>query len=221
MEYAEFDAERRRIVRAWRREITDPDELATAVESLRERLPALPGEADQTRAARYLEALDDLVADARTPQSETVWRAADVLVQASQQDGTPAERRVRADAGIAEITRLADTAPTTAERDAALEMNEPLAETLSSLTDTPAPAQKPNPAQQLSPGQDVGTGQADGAGPAGGAGAQGCAVAADAAARFAADPAMAPAGTIKAPRKAPPATRAPAANDQKAQTRDR
>ena len=130
MEYGEFDAERRRIIRAWGHEITDPDQLAAAVNWLREQAATVPDETDRAKAIRYLKTLDDLVVEARTPESETVRRAADVLLLASQPGGTPAERRARAEAGIAEITRIAAAAPTIAERDAALEMNESLAETI-------------------------------------------------------------------------------------------
>lgn len=130
MDYGEFDAQRRRIVRSWGREITDPEQLAAAVERLREQAGSVPGEADRARAIRYLKTLDDLVTEARTPESETVRRAADVLLLASRPDGTPAERRARAEAGMAEIARIADAAPTIGERDAALEMNESLAETI-------------------------------------------------------------------------------------------
>lgn len=130
MEYAEFEAERRRIIRAWGGEITDPEQLAAAVERLREQAATVPGEADRARAIRYLTTLDDLVTDARTPESETVRRAGDVLLLASRPEGTPVERRARAEAGMAEIARIADAAPTIAERDAALEMNESLAESI-------------------------------------------------------------------------------------------
>jgi hypothetical protein len=126
MEYGYFDAERRRIIRAWGSELTDPDELAAAVERLREQAVTLPDEADRAKAIRYLTTLDDLVAEARTPESETVRRASDVLLEASRPDGTPAERRARAEAGVAEIARIAGAAPTLGERDAALEMNETL-----------------------------------------------------------------------------------------------
>ncbi|MFF0344166.1 hypothetical protein [Kribbella sp. NPDC004875] len=135
MEYSEFDTERRRIAQSWGRSITDPQELAAAVAALHEQAAGLPDQADQTRAMRYLEILDDLVTEARTPESETVRRAGDVLLEASRPDGTPAERRTRAEAGIAEITRIAEAAPTIAERDAALEMNESLAETLGTLAE--------------------------------------------------------------------------------------
>jgi len=130
VEYAEFEAERRRIIRAWGGEITDPEQLAAAVERLREQAATVPGEADRARAIRYLTTLDDLVTDARTPESETVRRAGDVLLLASRPEGTPVERRARAEAGMAEIARIADAAPTIAERDAALEMNESLAESI-------------------------------------------------------------------------------------------
>lgn len=126
MEYGDFDAERRRIVRAWGSEITDPDQLAAAVERLRAQAANVADDADRAKALRYLATLDDLVAEARTPESATVRRASDVLLRASSPEGTPAERRARAEAGLTEIARIAAAAPTVGERDAALEMNETL-----------------------------------------------------------------------------------------------
>ncbi|MGY4770922.1 hypothetical protein ACXC9Q_28770 [Kribbella sp. CWNU-51] len=174
MEYAEFDAERRRIARAWGREITDPEQLAAAVERLREQAATVPGEADRDRAMRYLTTLDDLVAEVGVPESEAVRRASDVLLEASRPEGTPAERRARAEAGMTEIARIAAAAPTAGERDAVLEMNESLAAIVASAD----------------------------------------------AARFAADPAMAPAGRIEAPSLAP-APRAAASTGPKVPARDR
>jgi hypothetical protein len=127
VEYAEFDAERRRIARSWGREITDPEHLAAAVERLREQAATVPLEADRDRAMRYLATLDGLVTEAGEPESEPVRRASDVLLQASGPDGTPAERRARAEAGMAEIARIAAATATPGERDAVLEMNESLA----------------------------------------------------------------------------------------------
>lgn len=173
MEYAEFDAERRRIVHAWGREVTDPAQLAAAVERLREQAATVPGDADRDRAMRYLMTLDDLVSEAGEPESEPVRRASGVLLQASGPEGTPAERRARAEAAMAEITRIAAAAPTAAERDAVLEMNESLA-----------------------------------------------AIVASADARFATDPAMAPAGRIGAPSTAP-ASRTAGSSGTDVQARDR
>jgi hypothetical protein len=87
-----------------------------------------PGADDRARTTRYLATLDELVTEARTPQSETVRQAADVLLQASRPDGTPSQRRAQAEAAMAEIARIAAAAPTIGERDAALEMNGALAE---------------------------------------------------------------------------------------------
>ncbi|WP_427885027.1 hypothetical protein ACQHIV_22875 [Kribbella sp. GL6] len=123
MEYAEFDAERRRIVHAWGRSITDPEVLAQAVDRLREQAPTVNGETERAKAIRYLTVMDDLVLAARTPESVPVQQASDVMLQASRLEGTPAERRARAEAGIEEISRIAYAAPTVGERDAALEMN--------------------------------------------------------------------------------------------------
>jgi hypothetical protein len=137
MDYGEFDAARRRIVHAWGREITDPQVLAAAVDHLRGQAATIPDEAAQAKAFRYLKILDDLVVEARTPESETVRRASDVLLRASIPGGTPAEQRARAEAAIAEITRIAYAAPTIGERDAALEMNESLVETIDVLDQGP------------------------------------------------------------------------------------
>ncbi|MET9268752.1 hypothetical protein [Kribbella sp. NPDC003557] len=127
MDYGEFDAARRRIVQAWGTEITDPEELAGAVEQLRQQAETVDGDDDRAKAIRYLKTLDDLVLEARTPESAAVREASDVLLRASGPEGTAAERRARAAAGMAEITRIAYAAPTSGERDAALEMNETLA----------------------------------------------------------------------------------------------
>lgn len=124
VEYAEFDAARRRIIRSWGNEITDPEQLAAAVAELREQATSLTGGSD--RAMRYLTALDDLVAEASEPESEYIRRASDVMMRSSGPEGTPAEQRARAEAGMAEIARIAYAAPTAGERDAALEMNETL-----------------------------------------------------------------------------------------------
>jgi hypothetical protein len=125
VEYAEFDAERRRIVRAWGSEITDPEQLATAVAGLREQAANLTDGSD--RAMRYLAAMDELVAEAGVPESEFIRRASDAMMRSTAPEGTPAEQRARAAAGMAEIARIAAEAPTAGERDAVLEMNEQLA----------------------------------------------------------------------------------------------
>lgn len=136
VEYAEFDAEHRRIVRSW--SSTDPVERAAAIERLRGLAETVEGDRDRDRARRFLKPLDRLAAQAATPESDVVRRAGDVLLLASRPDGTPAERRARAEAGIQEIGRIADAAPTVGERDAALEMNESLAETIEIIDLGPA-----------------------------------------------------------------------------------
>ncbi|MDX3002654.1 hypothetical protein PWY87_13285 [Kribbella solani] len=133
MEYAEFDAERRRITNAWGREVTDSAVLEAAVENLRQQAATIPGQRDRLKADRYLETLDGLVDAARTPESETVRLASDAMQRAVAPNGTAAERRLRAEEGIAEIIRIAENAPTRVEHDAALEHVEPLAETLDLL----------------------------------------------------------------------------------------
>ncbi|MFI5696066.1 hypothetical protein ACIA58_29705 [Kribbella sp. NPDC051586] len=133
MEYGDFDAARRQVVRAWGTELTDPDELAAAVERLREQAATVDGDADRAKAIRYLATLDNLVLEARTPDSVPVRQASDVMMRASSPEGTAAERRARAEAGMAEIARIAYAAPTAGERDAALEMNETLVQIISMI----------------------------------------------------------------------------------------
>ena len=154
---------------------------------------------------RYLTMLDDLVTEAGEPESEPVRRASDVLLQASGPEGTPAERRARAEAGLAEIARIAAATPTAGERDAVLEMNESLAAMVASADDgtdrdRPAAAREPDLAARSV------------ADPARGAD--------EAAARLATDPAMAPAGRIGAPSTTPP-PRTAASTGQKVPIRDR
>lgn len=127
MDYAAFDSERRRIIRAWGTEMTDPEQLAEAVRQLREQAATIPGAANQDRATRYLGTLDELVAAVEEPESPSIRQASDVLLKASGPEGTPAERQARAAAGMAEIARIAAEVPTVGERDAVLEMNETLA----------------------------------------------------------------------------------------------
>ncbi|MEU4393325.1 hypothetical protein [Kribbella sp. NPDC023855] len=128
MEYDDYQAERQRIIAAWGTEITDPEQLAAEVERLRDLATAVADDDLRAKAIRYLRSMDTLVAEARTPESETIGKASDVLLRATRPDGTPAERRARAEEAIREIARIADAAPTPAERLAALEMTEPLAE---------------------------------------------------------------------------------------------
>ena len=72
----------------------------------------MDGEEQRAKAIRYLKSMDDLVAAAREPESQTLRQASDVLVLASRPDGTPEERRARAESGMREIARIAEAAPT-------------------------------------------------------------------------------------------------------------
>jgi hypothetical protein len=130
MEYLEFDAERRRIVQAWGREITDPGELTAAAARLREQAATIERDKDREKAFRYLSNLDKFVEQARNPEpeSETVWAANDAMMRGLQPIGTPAEQQARARAAMDEINRIAAAAPTIGEQIAAQEMNGALAE---------------------------------------------------------------------------------------------
>ncbi|MET9318243.1 hypothetical protein ABZX12_41030 [Kribbella sp. NPDC003505] len=96
VDYEVFDSARRKLVRAWWREFTDPEELATRVARLQVQAAALTDEEDRARAYRYLKTLDDLVCEARSPESETGGRAEAVLLRAgrpaSEVKGSPIER---------------------------------------------------------------------------------------------------------------------------------
>jgi hypothetical protein len=133
VDYDEFDAERMRIVRAWGVEITDPEALAAEAGRLRELAGTVAGERDRERALGHLVAVDQLVEDARTPVDEALVRASEVLQRAADPTGTPAERRARAEAGMAEIGRIADQASSVGVRDAVLDLNESLAEIIDVL----------------------------------------------------------------------------------------
>ncbi|NIK62188.1 hypothetical protein [Kribbella shirazensis] len=203
MDYAEFDAERRRIVRAWGESITDPEALAAAVDGLRDQAGTIQDHAAQARALRSVENLDDLVTEARTPESEYVRRASDVLLESTPPEGTRAEQRARAEAGMAEIARIAAEAPTAGERDAVLEMNEPLAMIVAAHEDsgrTGDAAPSPHRTDDAAPNRGRSAGER--------------------AARFAMDPAVAPAGGIAAPESAP-ASRPGASAESKAPGRNR
>ena len=135
MEYLEFDAERRRIVQGWGREITDPAQLTAAAARLREQAATIERGKDREKAFRHLANLDKFVATALDPEpeSEAVWAANDVMQRALQVQGTPAERRARIEAAMDEIGRISAAAPTVGEQTAALEMNGTLAEALEVL----------------------------------------------------------------------------------------
>jgi hypothetical protein len=198
VEYAEFDTERRRITRAWGRELTDPEQLAAAVERLREQAGTLAVESDRDRAMAYLTVMDDLVSVAEEPEGEHIRRASDVMMRSTAPDGTAAEQRARAEAGMAEIARIAAEAPTAGERDAVLEMNEPLAVILASHRE-PSGVTDAAPAGKRTLGADEQT------------------------AKFAADQTVAPARGIAAPSVTPGArpTASTAAAGPKAPIRDR
>ncbi|TDD45777.1 hypothetical protein E1263_37875 [Kribbella antibiotica] len=141
MDYREFDAERRRIVHGWGREITDPDELTAAAARLREQAPTIERDKDREKAFRHLANLDRFVAGALNPEpeSEAVWAANDAMMRGLQPIGSPAEQQARARAAIDEINRIAEGAPTIGEQIAAQEMNGALAEFIHVLDGTDSP----------------------------------------------------------------------------------
>ncbi|MET9315338.1 hypothetical protein ABZX12_26275 [Kribbella sp. NPDC003505] len=79
MEYEVPDSARRKVVRGWWPEVIDPAELNVPVARRRVQPAEFMDDLDRAWVTRYLKTLDDLVAEAREPEGETVRRAEDVL----------------------------------------------------------------------------------------------------------------------------------------------
>ncbi|HWD83823.1 MAG TPA: hypothetical protein VG497_33210 [Kribbella sp.] len=118
MRFDEFYAERTKVVGA----ADDLPAFKAGVERLRGLAATV--EDDPAKAQRYLEATERMLLEVTAPHSATVDQAFEAMLRARRvPDGTPAEQRAHVEAGIAEVARIAASAPTDAERDAALEMN--------------------------------------------------------------------------------------------------
>lgn len=118
MRFDEFYAERTKVVGA----ADDLPAFRAGVERLRGLAATV--EDDPAKAQRYLEATERMLLEVTAPHSATVDQAFEAMLRARRvPDGTPAEQRAHVEAGIAEVARIAASAPTDAERDAALEMN--------------------------------------------------------------------------------------------------
>ncbi|NIK55057.1 hypothetical protein [Kribbella shirazensis] len=124
MNYDDFDAEYRRVLG-----IADElptDALAREIERLRVLAGGLADVADRRRAGNGIAMLDDILGyDEQPAASPAMAEAERAHALASADGGTDEERIARAEAGMAEISRIAQTADPS-ERTAILALNESL-----------------------------------------------------------------------------------------------
>ncbi|GAB2665497.1 hypothetical protein [Kribbella swartbergensis] len=104
-----------------------PDWLPGAIARLKELAAAIDDPADRRSAENDIAAAEGVLAEGAEgpPVSAAMMEAIRVHTAAGANGGTPAERIARAEAGMAEIGRIADTAPPS-EQAAILDLNESL-----------------------------------------------------------------------------------------------
>lgn len=130
MRYGEFLARYRRAYDAW--SVGDLDGVGAAEEI--DRLRELVGSIEEPDRHAFAEAQLGQWARQLAPQSQDrIARAAEVLAEASAEQGTGAERVTRARAGRSAILELAGQAADENERAAILAMNEPLSLVIDAL----------------------------------------------------------------------------------------
>jgi hypothetical protein len=130
MEYDEFFAQYKDAHDLWAFGRLDVDGAVTVIERLRAVVESVePG--DKRRTAEYL--LKQWANETSQQAEDRMARATSVLARAGADDGTPADRRARAEAGIVEITRIADESTDVGERYAILGLNETLAKLIDAL----------------------------------------------------------------------------------------
>lgn len=130
MEYDEFFAQYQRAYELWTFGRLDTDGALAELERLRPIAQSVEP-AGKRETAEYLLAQ---WANETSPQAAArTARATAVLTRAGADDGTIAERKARAEAGIAEITAIANETTDVAERYAILGLNETLAKLVDTL----------------------------------------------------------------------------------------
>lgn len=129
MDYDEFFARYRSAHRAWTFGTLERNDAATELERLRAIVPSIEP-SDRRQTAEYLV---EQWATELSPQAEDRMARATAVLSAGGDDGTVAERKARAEAGIAEITSIADETTDIAQRYAILGMNETLAKLIDAL----------------------------------------------------------------------------------------
>ncbi|WP_460667033.1 hypothetical protein [Kribbella swartbergensis] len=130
MEYEEFFGRYKRAHEDWTFGRLDRDDAAAELERLRAIVPSIEP-SDRRQTAEYL--LEQWANETSPEAEDRMARAGAVLARAGSGDGTVAERKARAEAGIAEITRIADETVDVGERFAILGMNETLAKLIDVL----------------------------------------------------------------------------------------
>lgn len=121
MNYDEFNTEYTRVLDKIQSGHCGPTELSGHVTRLRKATSSVKDAAERTQIDSDLAALGQMLdVSRRTNDREDVWTiTSDAVRRAGSSEGTVAERIARIEAGIAEITTLADRNPD--ERDALLQ----------------------------------------------------------------------------------------------------
>ncbi|MEU4396500.1 hypothetical protein [Kribbella sp. NPDC023855] len=127
MEYDEFFAQYKRAHDEWSFGKLDAAGASAALARLQELVPSVEP-SDKQQFADYL--LRQWANETSVQADDRMARAMAVLARASADEGTLAERLARAEAGIAEITGIANETTDVAERYAILGLNETLATTI-------------------------------------------------------------------------------------------
>lgn len=104
-----------------------PDWLPAAIKRLKDLAATIEDPSDRRSAENDIAGIEGVLAEASDgpPISPAMMAAIRIHTEAGASNGTPAERIARAEAGMAEIARIADNAPRT-EQASILELNESL-----------------------------------------------------------------------------------------------
>lgn len=130
MHYDEFFAQYKSAYELWTFGRLDLDGALAELEQLRPIADAVEP-ADQRATAEFL--LAQWANEISPEAEERMARATAVLTRAGADGGTTAERKARAEAGIAAITAIANETTDVAERYAVLGLNETLAKLVDTL----------------------------------------------------------------------------------------
>jgi hypothetical protein len=122
MEYAEFEAEYQQVVHLLR---GDRSGLPAAIERLKELATGIEDEDDREEAGWDIVALEDSIEKGKRepdePPSEVILQARRIYAEANRDDGTTAERLVRAQEGVQALERLEVATPEEEQAIGALE----------------------------------------------------------------------------------------------------
>jgi hypothetical protein len=130
MDYDEFFAQYKGAHELWTFGRLEVDGALAELDRLRAIAQSIEP-ADKRETAQYL--LTQWANEMSPQADERMSRATAILTRAGADDGTPAERKARAEAGIAEITSIADETRDIGEQYAILGLNETLAKLIDAL----------------------------------------------------------------------------------------